>query len=187
MKTSLVQIVFTLLCTVFAAALQDMAPSFGGVKPPFLLALALFAAAAERRPDARDGRAAPRHPLLAARGLPCALLAGAFEDALSGFPAGCAAGFFVLAYAGARLLRDTARALRPAARGLVTVTAAAPLHELWLATWGVVGDDPSGFVRFFACALPAACAGALAFALLPRLVRFAGLEAEADLEGRALT
>lgn len=185
MKTSLVQIVFALLCTVFAAALQDMAPSFGGVKPPFLLALALFAAAAERRPDARDGRDAP-HPLRAARGLPCALLAGAFEDALSGFPAGCAAGFFVLAYAGARLLRDAARALRPAARGLVTVTAAAPLHELWLATWGVVGDDPSVFVRFFACALPAAGAGVLAFALLPRLVRFAGLD-EADLEGRALT
>jgi len=174
-KTRLVQMVFVLVCTVLAAALQEMLPCFGGTKPSILLALVLFWSFTERRPDPRDARAR-KTPFYTARWIPAVLLAGAFEDALSGFPTGCAAGFFALAGVAARLLRTAVRTLRPATLGLIAAVVAAPLHELWLGMWGVVGADPSPLVRFFACTLTAAPAGALVFLLLPPAIRHAGVE-----------
>ena len=102
MKTSVVQIVFVLISTVFAAAVQDMWPTFGGVKPPLLLALVMHWAVL-RRPAERSHREGP--PFYAARWIPAAIFAGAFEDALSGFPSGCATGCFLLAGAAARFTR----------------------------------------------------------------------------------
>lgn len=173
MKTRSVQILFLCLCTVLAAALQDMLPSFGGTKPPVLTALVLAWALLERPADRRAGEHAP---FFAASWIPAALLAGAFEDALSSFPAGSATGFLLLAGAVARQLRPTTRMLAPAALGLVAAMAAAPCHELWLGVCGVAGDDPSVIVRFFASALPAAPTGAVVFALLPRLVHASGYD-----------
>lgn len=178
MKTRTVQTLFVLLCTTLAAALQDMLPAFGGAKPPLLLALVLHWAFAEPAPRERAAAGAPP---LALRWLFAALAAGAFEDALSAFPLGCATGFLLLAGAAARGLRGAARAWTPPALGLVALAAAAPLHEVWLAVWGVAGGGPAPLVRFCASALPAAPAGALVFALLPlaeRLVGFDGPEAE---------
>lgn len=175
MKTSLVQILFVLMGTIIAAALQDMLPAFGGAKPPVLLTLALFWSFAERPDDGRESRAAKRS-ILAARWIPAVLLAGLFEDALSDFPTFCSAGFFVLAGAAARFARPTTRELGRPLLGLVSVLVAAPLHELWLVTWDVVGHDPSGIVRFFSCTLPAAPTGLLVFTILPRLVHRAGFE-----------
>ena len=60
--------------------------------------------------------------------------------------------------------------------GLVSVTLAAPLHELWLAVWGVAGNDPAPIIRFFASALPAAPVGAAIFFIMPRLEKNVGFE-----------
>ena len=171
MKTRAVQIAFVLVGTVFAAALQDMLPAFGGAKPPVLTALVLAWALLEPPPREHGSAKQSFH---VQRWIPAAVLAGAFEDALSGFPTGCATGFLLLAGATARLLRPATRMLTPAALGLVATVAAASCHELWLCMWGVVGADPSGLVRFFAAALPAAPTGALVFVLLPRLTRLVG-------------
>lgn len=179
-KTKIVQILFIFLCTLLAAALQDMLPSFGGTKPPLLLALTLYWAFTETVLDSRDRKTGNAHAL-AMRWVFVAFLAGAFEDALSEFPIGCATGFFLLAGVAARLLRPFAFPLSPLALGLVSLMVAAPFHEIWLSVWGVAGTEPSLLVRAFASALPAAPTGALAFMLLPwgeQLVGFHAPKAE---------
>ncbi|MGN0847608.1 MAG: hypothetical protein ACI4RA_09525 [Kiritimatiellia bacterium] len=182
MKTRVVQCLFILLCTVLTAALQDMLPAFGGVKPPLLLALTLHWAFTEELPDARDRTAEQTSPF-AVRWAFAALLAGACEDALSEFPVGCATGFLLLAGVAARLLRTEADGLHPATLGLIATMAAAPLHEVWLAVWGVAGDDPGLVIRFFASTLPAAPTGALVFLALPFVERHVGFNGP-DAEGR---
>lgn len=157
-RTNLLQSAFILTMVVVAAAFQDMLPSFGGAKAPLLLLLVLHWAFTEPRRNMR--RSAPKElPYW----MPAAILAGAFEDALSGFPFGCAVSFILLAGLAARFLRRTTLNIPPALFGLAVAIVAAPLHELWFAVWGVVGDVPSPLVRFFASALPAAPAGALIF------------------------
>jgi len=183
-KTRVVQALFIFLCTVFAAALQDLWPAFGGAKPPFLLALVLHWSFAQQPAD-ESNRHVEKPPFYAARWLPAAVLAGIFEDALSGFPSGCATGFFLLAGAAARFLRGYIHVLKPAALGFVVVTVAAPIHELWLSVWGVVGDQSSVFIRFFAASLPAAPLGALLFSLLPKLEDAVGFEGPYTMSGRS--
>ena len=166
MKTRIVQILFIFLCTALAAAAQDMLPSFGGAKPPLLLALPLYWAFSEPPVDVR-ARSDRKRSALALCWVIAAFLGGAFEDALSEFPLGCATGFFLLAGSAARLSRPATLSLSPPALGLVSLMVAAPFHEVWLSVWGVAGADPSVLVRFFASALPAAPTGLLLFALLP--------------------
>ena len=96
MKTRAVQFLFFFVCTVFAAALQDMWPVFGGAKPPFLLALVLHWTIADRPTNDSERHPSRKRPFYAARWIPVAVFAGALEDALSGFPIGCATGFFLL-------------------------------------------------------------------------------------------
>ena len=79
MKTKIVQILFIVLSTVLAAACQDMWPSFGGAKPPFLLALALHWAFIQPAVD-KDDRRAELPPFYTARWIPAVLFAGAFEN-----------------------------------------------------------------------------------------------------------
>lgn len=153
-----------------------MWPVFGGTKPPFLLALALHWTVADRPANDSERHASRKNPFYAARWIPAAIFAGALEDALSGFPIGCATGFFILAGASLRFMRSTMDSLSPAALGLIVVTFAAPMHELWLAVWGVAGDDPAPIIRFFASTLPAAPVGAATFSFMPRLEKHAGFE-----------
>ncbi len=169
MKTRICQFLFVLLCTTLAAAAQDMLPAFGGAKAPLLLALALHWAFTEPAPEPRDRDAAPA---IATCWAGAALFAGAFEDALSAFPLGCATGFFLLAGVAARALRPLVPGWSAGLLGLVALAAVAPLHEVWLAVWGVT--DGELVVRFFASALPAAPTGALVFALLPACERAVG-------------
>ncbi len=175
MQTRIVQILFIVVCTVLAAACQDMWPAFGGVKPPFLLALALHWAFIQPMID-KDDRHVEVPPFYSARWIPAALFAGAFEDALSGFPIGCATGYFLLAGTAARFIQQAVLVLKPAALGLVVLMMAAPLHEIWLAVWGVVGEEPSLFIRFFAATIPAAPVGAFIFFSLPHLEAASGFE-----------
>ena len=175
MKTRIVQILFIVLSTVFAAACQDMWPAFGGAKPPFLLALSLHWAFIQPEVD-KDDRHAEVPPFYTARWIPAAIFAGAFEDALSGFPVGCSTGYFLLAGAAARALQRSASILKSAVLGFIALSLCAPLHEVWLAVWGVVGDDSTLFIRFFAAVLPAAPVGALLFLILPRIETHIGFE-----------
>ncbi len=175
MQTRIVQILFLILSTVVAGACQDMWPAFCGVKPPFLLTLVLHAAFQKANFDESD-RHVEKPPFYSAIWIPAALLAGAFEDALSDFPVGCATGYFLLAGAAARFLRNFIHVLRPAVLGIVVAMAVAPFHELWLAVWGVSGDQQSLFIRFFAAAIPAAPVGAFLFFLLPHLETAVGFD-----------
>lgn len=178
MKTRAVQFLFFFVCTVFAAALQDMWPVFGGAKPPFMLALVLHWAVSDHPANDSERHPSRKRPFYAARWIPAAVFAGAMEDALSGFPIGCASGFFLLAGAALRFMRSNSGAspLAPAALGLAAVALAAPMHELWLAVWGVAGDDPAPIIRFFASTIPAAPVGAATFLLMPRLEKYVGFE-----------
>lgn len=177
MKTNLVQIVFCILGVVLAAALQERLPSFGGVKAPILLLLAAQNAFAEKRPPAtrREGR--PR----AFRWMVLAAVAGAFEDALNGFPSGCGISFFLLTCLLVRVARPVMRGLPVVLAGVLVAVLAAPFHEVWLAGWGVIGDHPPLWIRFFASTLPAILTGAGLFLALPwlqRIVGFDGLQTE---------
>ena len=196
MQTRIVQILFLILSTVVAGACQDMWPAFCGAKPPFLLALVLHAAFQKANYDESDRHVEkPPDPLLPVQRPPhlladlpplggvhavgeriLAQIAGAFEDALSDFPVGCATGYFLLAGAAARFLRNFIHVLRPAVLGLVVAMAAAPFHELWLAVWGVSGDQQALFIRFFAAAIPAVPVGAFLFFLLPHLETAVGFD-----------
>ena len=139
MQTRAVQITFTLICLVIAAAAQELVPAFGGAKTPFL---ALFAVYTALRPSRSW--------------MPAALAAGAFEDALNGSPAPCCTFFTLLAATAAHFLRPVAHGLPAAGVGACAAMVAAPIHELWLSAWGVLPPGCPVLVRFFASALPAA-------------------------------
>ena len=149
---------------MFAAAAQELVPSFGGTKAPVLLLFAVYTAVRPSR-----------------RWMLVALAAGAFEDALNGSPMPCCTFFALLAATGAHFLRHFASDLPPTGVGAGAAMVAAPIHELWLSTWGALPPGCPVFVRFFASALPAAVVGALLFSALPRaegLAGFAGPEPE---------
>ena len=157
MQTRVVQILFTLICLVLAAAVQELVPSFGGTKTPVLALFALYTAFQPSR-----------------RWVLVSLAAGAFEDALNGNPTPCCTFFTLLAATAAHFLRPVAHGLPAAGVGACAAMVAAPIHELWLSAWGVLPPGCPVLVRFFASALPAAAAGALIFAALPAAERRAG-------------
>ena len=150
MQTRAVQITFTLICLVIAAAAQELVPTFGGTKTPFL---ALFAVYTALRPSRSW--------------LPAALAAGAFEDALNGSPTPCCTFFTLLVATGAHFIRPIVHDLPPAGVGACAAMVTAPMRELWLSIWGALPPGCPLLVRFFASALPAVAAGALVFAALP--------------------
>ena len=157
MQTRAVQILFTLICLVVAAAVQELVPSFGGTKTPVLVLFALYTAFQPSR-----------------RWILVSLAAGAFEDALDGTPTPCCTFFALLAATGAHFLRPFAHDLPPAGVGACAAMVVAPIHELWLSAWGVLPPGCPVLVRFFASALPAAAAGALIFLTLPAAERRTG-------------
>ena len=157
MQTRAVQIIFTLICLVAAAAAQELVPSFGGTKAPLL---ALFSIYTALRPSRRW--------------ILVAIAAGAFEDALNGSPTPCCTFFTLLTATAAHFLRPFANDLPPMGVGACAAMVAAPVHELWLSIWGVLPPGCPVLVRFFASALPAAAAGALVFAALPAAETLAG-------------
>lgn len=170
-KNRAVQIAFIVLCLVLGAAVQEMLPSFGGAKAPVLALIALHAAFRNDDSTRPGGAAEP-----SARWLAVACAAGAFEDALNGFPVVCCLLFTLLACTAARFARPFVHELPHPVTGLASAMVAAPLHELWLSVWGVLGSGSSLVIRFFASALPAALVGVLVFTLLPCAERHAGFD-----------
>jgi len=156
-QTRVVQFIFTLICLVLAAAVQELVPSFGGTATPALVLFALYTAFQPSR-----------------RWMLVSLAAGAFEDALNGSPTPCCTFFTLLAATAAHFLRPVTHDLPAAGVGACAAMVAAPIHELWLSAWGVLPPGCPMLVRFFASALPAAAAGALIFVTLPAAERRTG-------------
>jgi len=102
-RTELARLCAALLGLVVFAAAQDLAPTVLGAKPPLLLVFGCLA------------------------GIPAAIGAGLFADALGAMPFGCSALFFLVVALFARLVRPAA---------LAGVMLAAGLYQLWIALWG---------------------------------------------------
>ena len=134
MKADLTRLCAALLGLVVCAAAQDLAPTLLGAKPPLLLIFGCLA------------------------GIPTAIVAGLFTDALGALPFGCSALFFLAVALFVRLVRPAA---------LVGVMLAAGLYQLWIALWG----DAALSLRAFLGALAAAIVLAPFLQALIRLAR----------------
>ena len=120
MRAELSRLCAALLGLVVFAAAQDLAPALFGAKPPLLLIFGCFA------------------------GIPTAILAGLFADALGAMPFGCSALFFLVAALFARQVRSAAMA---------GVALAAGLYQLWIALWGDAAVSFRASLSAFAMAI----------------------------------
>ena len=145
MKADLTRLCAALLGLVVCAAAQDLAPTLFGAKPPLLLLFGCLA------------------------GIPTAIGAGLFTDALGALPFGCSALFFLAVALFVRLARPAA---------LVGVMLAAGLYQLWIALWG----DAALSLRAFLGALAAAIVLA---PFLQALIRLARRRIGIDVKGDA--
>lgn len=121
MKTEFAKICAALLGLVVCAAVQDLSPCILGAKPPFLL---LFGCCA---------------------GIPAAIGAGLFADALGGLPFGCSAVFYAIAALSVHFLS------RPLA--IAVAILAATVYQLWIALWGDGGHAVQTLAGTFAAAI----------------------------------
>ena len=128
MKAEFARICAVLLGLVVCAAAQDVSPSLMGAKPPFLLAFGCLT------------------------GIPSAICAGLFADALGGLPFGCSAIFFAVAAFASRMVKSLSAAV---------IVFAAGVYQMWIILWGygfttiqtIIGAMLSGVV-----VVPMACA-----------------------------
>ena len=144
MKADLVRLCAALLGLVVCAAAQDLAPTLLGAKPPILLLFGCLV------------------------GIPTAIGAGLFTDALGALPFGCSALFFLAVALIVRLVRPAA---------LVIAMLAAGLYQLWVALW----SDAAFSLRALLGALAAAAVLApLMLALLRLARRRIGIDVKGD-------
>ena len=121
MRIEFAKICATLLGLIVCAAAQDLSPCILEAKPPFLL---LFGCCA---------------------GIPAAIGAGLFADALGGLPFGCSAVFYAIAAFAVRFLS------RPLAITVAIFSAA--VYQLWIALWGDGGHAAQTLAGAFATAV----------------------------------
>ena len=107
MRGNLAKVCAAILGLVVFAAGQDLSPAFLGAKAPFLLIFGCLA------------------------GVPAAIGAGLFADALGGLPFGCSAVFFALAAQGARMAKPMA---------IAVIIASAAIYQLWVTLWSDGGN-----------------------------------------------
>lgn len=138
-KTELVKICVAAAALLAIAAVQDVSPAVFGAKPPFLLLFGCIA------------------------GVPAAIGAGLFTDALSGLPFGCSAVFFLVSALAVRFMKPCAF---PA-----TVLCAA-LYQAWLAMWG----GETSMQSAYAAAVYAAILQPAMHAAFRSVKRHAGIE-----------
>ena len=140
MRTNLVKICAATVALMILAAVQDLSPAIFGAKPPLLLLFGCIA------------------------GVPAAIVAGLFTDALSDLPFGCSAVFYLAAALAVRFLKRSA---------FLAAVLSAALYQAWLAMWGGGAPVRSAYAAFaYAVALyPAACA------MLVSAKRHIGIEA----------
>jgi len=142
-KADLTRLCAALLGLVVCAAAQDLAPTLFGAKPPLLLLFGCLA------------------------GIPTAIGAGLFTDALGALPFGCSALFFLAVALFVRLVRPAA---------LVGVMLAAGLYQVWIALWGGTALSPRSL-------LGALAAAALLAPFMKALLRLARRRIGIDVKG----
>ena len=140
-RANLAKACAVLLGLVVCAAAQDLSPAILGVKPPFLLVFGCFA------------------------GIPAAVGAGLFTDALGGLPFGCSAVFYAISALLARLLGSIAIAI---------AILAAAVYQLWIALWNDGGDT---LYTLSGAVIAAAALSPLMFAAVRLARRRIGLDA----------
>ncbi len=160
MKNNVVQFIALAFAVVLAAALQDMSPALGGVKPPLAASLVAFAAL--------------RLSLTAA--LVTGFALGTLLDALSAVSAFGSAVSLPLVASGAYFLRGSLKELPDAVAVMLVAAVAAPFGEVWLAVNGSAVGDAGLLVRLVAATTLAFPLGAGVGALLQCVWRHAGLE-----------
>lgn len=126
-KTNLVKICASTVALLILAAAQDLSPAVFGAKPPLLLLFGCIA------------------------GVPAAIGAGLFTDALSGLPFGCSAVFYLAAALAVRFLKQFA---------FLTAVVSAALYQIWLSIWGGEASAQSTYVAsaYVVALYPVACA-----------------------------
>ena len=144
MKADLVRLCAALLGLVVCAAAQDLAPTLLGAKPPLLLLFGCLS------------------------GIPTAIGAGLFTDALGALPFGCSALFFLAVALLVRLVRPAA---------LVGVMLAAGLYQLWVALWS---DAAFSFRPLLGALVAAAVLAPFLQALLRLARRRIGIDVKGD-------
>lgn len=149
---------------VFAAALQDMLPAWGGVKPPFVMAAVTFVAF---------------HASLATA-LGFGFGAGILLDSLSGVNAFCATVSMPLVALAVHFLHGSMDEVPNSVAGAFAAAAAGGFGEVWLAVSGTAAEDAGMLARVMDAAILAVPIGAVLFASLPWLGRHIGLEAEEE-------
>ncbi len=151
MKANAVQTCFVVLSLVTAAAIQDMAPQFAGVKPPLLATLAVAGVAAVW--------------LSQAARISLVVGAGCMADALGELPPG-AMGLFIIGAAAAVTAVRRSFLDEPAGAvfGLLVLAIVSPLIEVWLYIWGSPGAEGAILSRALAAMVIGSPIGALAFA-----------------------
>jgi hypothetical protein len=102
-KTEIVKICAAVAGILALAAAQDLFPSSFGTKPPLLLVFGCIA------------------------GVPAAVAAGLFADALGGLPFGCSAAFFLAAALLTRFLKSFS---------FPVAIVSAAMYQIWLLLWG---------------------------------------------------
>lgn len=162
MKNNVVQIVSIVFGVVAAAAMQDMLPTFGGVKPPLVTMVVAFIA----------------FRMSFAHALGIGFGAGLFLDALSGVSAFCATVSMPIVALGVYFLRESMENVPHFVAGALVTAAAAVFGEVWMAASGFAVGDAGLLVRIPAVFVLAIPVGAAFFAILPRMGRHVGLEEE---------
>ena len=145
-RTDLTKTCAALLGLIVCAAMQDLSPTILGVKPPFLLIFGCFA------------------------GIPTAVGAGLFTDALGGLPFGCSAVFYAVTALLARLLKAMAMAV---------AILAAVVYQLWVALWS---DGGNTMCSLSGAAITAVLLSPLAFAVVQTVRRRIGLDTEKEAQ-----
>ena len=118
MKTELAKICVAAAALLSIAAVQDVSPVIFGIKPPLLLLFGCIA------------------------GVPAAIGAGLFTDALSDLPFGCSAVFFLASALTVRFMKSFA---------FTATVLCAALYQAWLAMWGGETSVQSAYAAL-ACA-----------------------------------
>ena len=145
MRTESAKVCAILLGLIGCAALQDLSPCIFGAKPPILL---IFGCCA---------------------GIPAAIGAGLFADALGGLPFGCSAVFYAVAALAVRFL--------PKPVAITVAILAAAIYQLWIALWGDGGHAAQTLVG--ACVAAAVLAPAM-FALVGPIRRHIGIDVQKE-------